>query len=132
MRAVFCEALPWSVLDSAAYQGLSHPARKPLLELCRRYVRDNNGRLLASRAHLVKRGWRSADVIQRAKDELVAAGLCMNREGCRPNKASWFALTFLQSTGCPDTTLARLNHSSVEPTEKTQSLVRLTEQRAPA
>ena len=88
-------ALPWSVLDSAAYQGLSHPARSLLLELCRQYVRDNNGRLLASRAHLVKRGWRSADVIQRAKDELVAAGLLHETvKGCRPNKASWFALTF--------------------------------------
>ena len=32
-------ALPWSVLDSAAYQGLSHPARSLLLEIARQVVR---------------------------------------------------------------------------------------------
>ena len=56
-------ALPWSVLDSAAYNNLSHPARSLLLEFARQYVRDNNGRLLASAAHLSKRGWKSSYVI---------------------------------------------------------------------
>lgn len=67
-------ALPWSVLDSPAYAALSHPARSLLLEIARRFVRDNSGRLLASAAHLAKRGWNSADVITRAKRELLAAG----------------------------------------------------------
>ncbi len=90
----FC-AIPWAVLDSAAYQGLSHPARSLLMELARQYVRDNNGRLLASRAYLAKRGWKSADVIQRAKDELIAAGFVHETvKGQRPNKASWYAITW--------------------------------------
>lgn len=88
-------ALPWAVLDSAAYQGLSHPARSLLMELARQYVRDNNGRLLASGAHLSKRGWSSNDTITKAKKELLAAGLIHETvKGCRPNRASWYALTF--------------------------------------
>ena len=62
-------ALPWSVLDCPAYAALSHPARSLLLEIARQFVRDNNGRLLASAAYLSKRGWKSSDVIARAKRE---------------------------------------------------------------
>ena len=67
-------ALPWSVLDCPAYARLSHPARALLFELARQFVRDNNGRLLASAAYLAKRGWKSADVITRAKRDLIEAG----------------------------------------------------------
>lgn len=88
-------AVPWSVMDSSAYAGLSHPARSLLLEFARQFVRDNNGRLLASRAYLAGRGWRSSDVIQRAKDELLAAGFIFETvKGQRPNKASWYAVTW--------------------------------------
>lgn len=88
-------ALPWSVLDSAAYAGLSHPARALLFELARQFVGDNNGRLLASRAYLAKRGWKSADVIARAKHQLLETGfLAETVKGHRPNKASWFAVTW--------------------------------------
>lgn len=88
-------AMPWTVLDSHAYARLSHPARSLLMELARQYVRDNNGRLLASRAYLSKRGWNSADVIQRAKDELIRAGFIHETvKGQRPNKASWYAITW--------------------------------------
>ena len=88
-------ALPWAVLDSAAYQGLSHPARSLLMELARQYVRDNNGRLLASEAYLSKRGWKSNDTITRAKRELIEAGFVHETvKGHRPNKASWYAVTW--------------------------------------
>ena len=88
-------ALPWSVLDSPAYKALSYPARALLLEIARQFVRDNNGRLLASRAYLAKRGWTSASVIDRAKRELIAAGLIFETvKGHRPNKASWYAVTW--------------------------------------
>ena len=59
-------ALPWQVVDSPAYMGLSYPAKALLIEIDRQYVKDNNGRLLASRAYLLKRGWKSQDVISRA------------------------------------------------------------------
>ena len=88
-------ALPWSVLDCPAYARLSHPARALLFELARQWVRDNNGRLLTSGAYLAKRGWKSADVITRAKRELIAAGFLFETVmGHRPNKASWYAVTW--------------------------------------
>ena len=88
-------ALPWSVLDCAAYRALSHPARSLLMEFARQYVKDNNGRLLASTRFLITRGWNSADVIHRAKLELVQAGLIYETvKGHRPNKASWYAITW--------------------------------------
>ena len=88
-------ALPWAVLDSPAYARLSHPARGLLLEFARQYVRDNNGRLLASLAHLSARGWKSRDVITRAKRELIEAGFVHETvKGARPNRASWYAITW--------------------------------------
>ena len=88
-------ALPWSVLDCPAFLGLSHPARSLLLELARQFVFDNNGRLLASAAYLATRGWKSADVITRAKRDLIEAGFIHETvKGHRPNKASWYAVTW--------------------------------------
>ena len=88
-------ALPWSVMDCAAYALLSHPAKALLFELARQFVRDNNGRMLLSGAYLAKRGWKSADVITRAKRELLAAGFIFETvKGHRPNRASWYAVTW--------------------------------------
>ena len=88
-------AVPWAVVDCPAFQALSHPAKALLFEFARQFVRDNNGRLLASRAYLSKRGWGSADVIQRAKTELITAGFVHETvKGHRPNKAGWYAVTW--------------------------------------
>lgn len=88
-------ALPWSVLDSDAFQKLSHPARSLLLELARQYKKNNNGQLITTLAYLKTRGWTSSDTINRAKQELLNAGLIHETfKGHRPNKASWFAMTF--------------------------------------
>ena len=88
-------ALPWVVLDSPAYSGLSHPAKALLLEFARQFVRDNNGRLLCSMTYLGPRGWKSNDVITRAVRELVAAGFVhQTAQGHRPSKASWYAVTW--------------------------------------
>jgi len=96
-------ALPWSVLDCPAYAGLSHPARALLLEIARQLVRDNNGRLLASAGHLEARGWRSRDVITRAKRELLEAGFIFETvKGQRPNRASWYAVTWMTLDRHPD------------------------------
>jgi hypothetical protein len=88
-------ALPWTVLDCPAYVRLSHPAKALLMELGRQFVRDNNGRLLLSRTHLAKRGWSSNDTINRAKSELLTTGFIFETvKGHRPNKASWYAVTW--------------------------------------
>ena len=89
--------LPHVLVDSPAYQGLSHPARSLLIEMARQFKGTNNGQLVCSRAYLARRGWKSADVIQRAKSELIAAGFLYETfKGQRPNKASWYALTWHQ------------------------------------
>lgn len=88
-------AVPNVVFDSLAYARLSHPAKALLMEFARQFVRDNNGKLLCSMAYLRTRGWKSADVVQRAKTELLAAGFIFETcKGARPNKASWYALTW--------------------------------------
>jgi hypothetical protein len=66
-----------------------------LLEVARQYVRDNNGRLLLSRAYMGPRGWKSADMLTKAKAELLAGGFIHQTvQGHRPNKASWYAVTW--------------------------------------
>lgn len=88
-------ALPWTVLDCAAYAALSHPAKALLIEVDRQFVRDNNGRMLLSVAYLKTRGWFSAGVIQKAKQELIQSSFIVETvKGQRPNKASWYAVTW--------------------------------------
>lgn len=88
-------ALPWSVVDSKAYRTLSHTAKSLLIEFARQYRRDNNGSLIATLKHLKPRGWNSADVISRAKNELIDNELIfLTVQGHRPNKASWYAITW--------------------------------------
>ena len=88
-------ALPWSVLDCPAYAALSHPAKALLIEVARQFVRDNNGRMLLSTAHLKTRGWFSAGAIQKAKQELIQTSFIFETvKGQRPNKASWYAVTW--------------------------------------
>lgn len=88
-------ALPWSVVDSPAYARLSMHAKALLIEVARQFVRDNNGRLLLSRAYMEKRGWKSADMLSKAKRELLEGGFIHETvKGHRPNKASWYAVTW--------------------------------------
>lgn len=88
-------ALPWAVIDSPAFAALSMHARALLLEVARQYVRDNNGRLLLTRERMAARGWKSNDMLTKARRELEAAGfLYQTVQGHRPNRASWFAVTW--------------------------------------
>ena len=88
-------ALPWSVLDSPAYARLSMHARALLMEVARQFVRDNNGRMLLSRAYMDTRGWKSVDKLTTAKRELLEGGFIFQTVmGHRPNKASWYAVTW--------------------------------------
>lgn len=88
-------ALPWAVLDSKAYKRLNYAAKAMLLEIARQFVKDNNGRLLASMAYLRGRGWTSNETITRALRELIDAKLIhQTAQGLRPSRASWFAVTW--------------------------------------
>lgn len=89
-------ALPWSVVDCPAYIALSYPAKAMLIELARQYGgRNLNGTLLATSKYLQLRGWKSNALITRVLRELVEAGFIYQTvKGHRPNKASWYALTW--------------------------------------
>jgi len=88
-------AFPWCVIDSQAYQSLSYPAVALLIELARQRQGNDNGRYLLSARHLATRGWHSKDVIERARKELIDSKLIYQTvQGHRPNKASWYALTW--------------------------------------
>ena len=88
-------ALPWSVLDCPAYARLSMHARGLLLEVARQFHRDDNGRMLLSRAYMETRGWKSVDMLTKAKRELLEGGFIFQTVmGHRPNKASWYAVTW--------------------------------------
>lgn len=88
-------ALPFAVIDSPAYQSLSMHARALLVEISRQYRGGNNGSLLCSRAYMLERGWKSADMLTKAKAELLESRLLYQTvQGHRPNKASWYAVTW--------------------------------------
>lgn len=129
----FC-AIPWVVLDAPAYAALSHPAKALLLEVARQFRGDNNGRMLLSRRYLAARGWKSADVVQRAKTELVTHGFIFQTvQGHRPNKASWYAATWLaldKLDGYDPGVTAAFERAAYRKTapSKTQPLSRLAEQ----
>jgi hypothetical protein len=89
-------ALPHAVLDSVAYQGASHTAKNLLIEAVRQHNGKNNGHLQLSTSWLKKRGWTSADVIHRAKLELVKRGLLLKtRFGGLNNGPDHWALNWL-------------------------------------
>ena len=88
-------ALPVVVMDCPNYQKLTANARSLLLEVARQFNLGNNGRLLISRAYLLKRGWKSNDMISKGKKELLEGGFIYETvKGHRPNKASWYAITW--------------------------------------
>lgn len=90
---------PHAVQDSVAYQGASIPAKALLPELIRQTNGANNGRLHLAMSWLSRRGWKSCDVVQRAKAELIERCLIVEtRKGGLNLGPSWFALTWLPIT----------------------------------
>lgn len=88
-------ALPLSVLKSPAYRGLSVYARALLVDVVMQYGGSNNGSLLCSRVKMAELGWRSVDTLTNARKELLEAKLLfLTVQGHRPNKASWYAVTW--------------------------------------
>jgi hypothetical protein len=90
-------AVPHGVMDSNAFQGAGHPARSLLYELIRQLSGRNNGHLQLASPWLKKRGWNSADVVQRAKGELLERGLIvLTRQGGLNSGPCLYGVTWLQ------------------------------------
>jgi hypothetical protein len=101
-------ALPHVLLDSPAYLALSFSARALLVDMARQYTGSNNGRLVICDKAMKPRGWASSATIHKAKKELLAAGfLGETRKGHKPNKASWFALTWQTLDWSPEMDIRR-------------------------
>lgn len=89
-------ALPHAVLDSVAFMGAGHTARSLLFDLMRQHNGSNNGRLHLTTTWLRRRGWNSADTIQKAKQELMARGLIvMAKQGGLNAGPCLYAVTWL-------------------------------------
>lgn len=69
--------IPHAVMDSTAFAGSSYPARSLLFELIRQHTGRNNGHFQLAWAWLKRRGWKSSDVVQRAKAELITRQLAI-------------------------------------------------------
>lgn len=92
-------AIPHAVMDSIAFKGASYPTKALLFELMRQHSGNNNGHLHLSFGWLKRRGWKSRDVIQRARDELIQRGLLIQtRQGGLNIGANRYAVTWLKIT----------------------------------
>ena len=88
--------MPHAVMDGQAFQGTGHTARSLLFELIRQLSGSNNGHLQLALGWLKKRGWHSADVVQRAKGELLERELIVQtRQGGLNYGPSLYAVTWL-------------------------------------
>ena len=89
-------AIPHAVLDSAAFKVLSYPAKALLFDLMRQHDGKNNGHIHLSYSWLEGRGWKSRDVIHRAKANLIERNLLIQtRQGGLNVGASRYAVTWL-------------------------------------
>ena len=93
-------SLPHNVLDHDSFRTLSPRATKLLIDIAAQYRGCNNGDLCAPLSVMRKRGWKSNDQLFKARNELLDRELILtSRQGGR-NKASLFALTWLQIDDC--------------------------------
>lgn len=88
--------VPWlkPVQKSAGWRRASKTARSLLMDIVHS---GPNGRLSASLKYLKPFGWTSAGTVSNAVAELIDCGLLVQtRLGARPNRAAWYACTWLK------------------------------------
>ncbi len=94
--------IPNVVLNSKAYLSLSAHAKVLLIDIAQQYKGYNNGKLLCTPKYLSKRGWNSSDMLTKAKRQLIKAKLIHETVlGSRPNRASWYAITWVSLDKLP-------------------------------
>jgi hypothetical protein len=93
-------ALPHYYFRTPEFAALSGRAVKLLLEIGLQYTGSNNGDLAATHSMMRLRGFKSADQLRKARDELVNTGWIMvTRQGGR-HAPSLYALTFHNIDRC--------------------------------
>lgn len=97
--------IPRRIMESDTYKALSFSARALLLELCYQYRGHNNGDLTLAHSVLKDRGWKSRITIEKARDELLEAGLIVTtRQGQFMNPGGYcslFAIAWLPVSDIP-------------------------------
>ena len=92
--------LPFAVIRSQSYAGLSAHAVKLLNDCLAQYKGDNNGDLCAAWTLMRPRGWKSKETLNNALKELLSGEwLEVTRQGGR-HKATLYAITFYAIDYC--------------------------------
>src|SRR4051794_18768251 len=87
-------ALPNAYFKTAEFAALSGRAVKLLVELALQYIPGKNGDLVITRGAMRTRGFKSADQLSKARDELINTGWIMvTRQGGR-NIPTLYAITW--------------------------------------
>lgn len=88
--------IPFWVMDMPAWKKLSFSSRALIQDVLMQYNGKNNGKLVLCEKALKPRGWTSTTTVTKCKRELIEHGFMVEtRKGAKPNKASWYALTWL-------------------------------------
>lgn len=92
--------LPFVLLQSTELAALSPYAVKLLIDLLSQYRLSNNGDLSMAWVLMQKRGWRSKDTLNKARKELLDAGLIVTTRQGGLHQCSLFAVTFYAINEC--------------------------------
>lgn len=96
-------ALPHNIINSATYRGLSTAAVKLLVDIGEQYNQRNNGDLCAAYSVMQGKGWKSKHTLQKARDELLVAGLIeQTRQGGMNMGPNLYAITWQPVDECRD------------------------------
>lgn len=93
-------AIPHAVLNSPSFLALSAHAVKLLIDMASCFKGSNNGDLCAAWSVMARRGWKSRDTLDKARQELVHYGLIeLTRQGGL-HKASLYGVTWRAIDEC--------------------------------
>ena len=88
--------IPYVVAESQSFMNLGAYAMKLLINIYIQYNGGNNGYLCCCFSLMQKYGWKSKETLQKAKVDLIKSGLIIEtRKGGRPNRASYYAVTWM-------------------------------------
>lgn len=94
-------SIPHAILEHENYARLSPRSVKLLLDLYGQYRGKNNGDLCAALSIMRKRGWRSKDQLQKAKNELLETGwIIQTKQGGLGIGPNLYAVTFQAINEC--------------------------------
>ncbi len=103
-------AIPDCLRKSDAFMKLPRQAKGLLLDLICQYNRQNNGDLTLTPKIMRPCGWTSNAGLEKARDELIDAGLLvLSKQGGR-NRPNLYALTFYGIDECIDAKTGKCKH----------------------